>query len=530
MVLFTAVVFVCISAGAIYYMQRILLDNYIEYRKTELRSLAGALDETISSADKIEDNIASDIDLLAANIDGRIIISDLAGKVAYDSKHIRVDKMLDRDKELQIGIQQPTEPLRIRVPNDLEPLFLPPEKLLGYNGNFRDVSIVYFSPIHNQSDIVGQVMIEEQVSSLENYLTRVRDNLIIFMTIIFLITSIVGYIVVQRSIVTPLNKVENICKKVSGGDFTDRLEVRSNDEFVSLARNFNTMVYNLEKITQDMEEKNEGLIHFSKELEARNEELNRKQKIIDFDLRLAHNVQQELLPQSYPKIEGIEISAANFQVGEIGGDCFGFYKIDDKKLGAFIGDVSGKGIAAALVMSMVTILFGQLREQMDYPAKVLGSVNDIMYRHFGSRHSIYLTCFFMTLDIETMTLTFSCAGHNPPFLYRSSLDELVHLESEGFGLGMFSKVIYEENSIKVQPGDKIVLFTDGVVDSRNPDGKMFGLENLKKIITDNAAANSYRLTHFVVEELEEFAGTAPRQDDLTVIIITIQDYRKTGKV
>jgi phosphoserine phosphatase RsbU/P len=146
-----------------------------------------------------------------------------------------------------------------------------------------------------------------------------------------------------------------------------------------------------------------------------------------------------------------------------------------------------------------------------------------MYRHFGSQHSIYLTCFFMTLDTETMTMTYSCAGHTPPILFRPDSGEIINLEAEGFGLGMFSNVIYEEKTMTMLPGDKVILYTDGVTDCRNQTGDMFGHERLLEMIRDNPKANSYRLTHFIVEELEEFAGKASRQDDLTLLVIEIQE-------
>lgn len=528
-ILFLLILYACTTLGVIYYAQKVIFENYMEYRQKELSGLARALDETITqvSPDTFDVMRTRVIDLLASQTDGRIIISDSFGKIYYDSRRIRLGLNLHKKNEMRISDAKRSERLLVRTTSfrqdQLEPQYLSPEKLSMYIGRLDDVSLVYFSPLHLQSDIIGQVMIDEPLAPMSRYITKVRDSLILLMAQIFIVSAVLVYLFVSATIVKPLNSVQELTKKVAQSEFDDRLEMKSSDEIGELARSFNTMVYNLQKITRDIQEQNEGLIHLSSELESRNQDLNRKQKLIDFDLRLAHNIQQELLPQVYPKIDGVVISAANFQVGEIGGDCFDFYKFGDRKLGAFIGDVSGKGIAAALVMSMVTILFSQLKERLKSPARILGNVNDIMYRHFGSQHSIYLTCFFLDLDMDDMKLTFSCAGHNPPFLYRKSTDEVINLESEGFGLGMFSKVLYQENSIDIMPGDKIVLFTDGVVDSRNPDGSMFGFERLVSTVKQYKDANSFRMTHFIVEELEEFAGDAPRQDDLTLLVIEIED-------
>jgi serine phosphatase RsbU (regulator of sigma subunit) len=373
-------------------------------------------------------------------------------------------------------------------------------------------------------------MIIEQMAPLGPAIEHARNTLIKFLLLIYGILTAASYVTVQYTVGRPLMKLASLTKKVAQKDFKERVDFRSNDEIGHLGRTFNTMIYNLEKMIREIEEQNDGLMHLSGELETRNQDLHHKQQLIDYDLRLAHNIQQELLPQVYPKIAGVQISAANFQVGEIGGDCFDFYKLGEKKLGAFIGDVSGKGIAAALVMSMVTILFSQLKDRFDSPAKILSRVNDIMYRHFGSQHSIYLTCFFMTIDTETMTLTYSCAGHMPPLLFRRDTGEVANLEAEGFGLGMFNNIIYEEKTKAVNPGDKIILYTDGITDCRNQTGEMFGHDRLLELIRNNADANSYRLTHFVVEELEEFAGKATRQDDLTLLIIEVQEQGAAPKI
>ncbi len=530
-ILFLLVMFTCTAIGVIHYTQKIVFDNYLEYRQKELSGLARALDETIVqvSPDTFGQVRTRIIDLLASQTNGRIIISDSFGKIYYDSRRIRVGLNLHKKNELRISDGKRTEQFLLRTTNfrkdQLEPQYQTPEKLPRYMSRLDDVSLVYFAPLHLQSEIIGQVMIDEPLSPMTRYITRVRDSILLLMAQIFLVAAALAFLVINNSVVKPLKSVQELTKKVAQSEFDERLELKTGDEIGDLARSFNTMVYNLQKFTSELQDQNAGLIHLSSELEMRNQEMNRKHKLIDFDLRLAHNIQQELLPQVYPRIDGVVISAANFQVGEIGGDCFDFYKFGDKRLGAFIGDVSGKGIAAALVMSMVTILFAQLKDRLTSPARILGNVNDIMYRHFGSQHSIYLTCFFFNLDMEEMKLTYSCAGHNPPIRYRKSTDEVVNLESEGFGLGMFSKVLYEEKTIDVLPGDKIILFTDGVVDTRNMDGGMFGFDRLVSTVKRYKDSNSFRMTHFIVEELEEFAGDAPRQDDLTLIVIEIQEKK-----
>ncbi|HOO55937.1 MAG TPA: SpoIIE family protein phosphatase [bacterium] len=516
---------IAIAVMAANFMQKTILSSHIQDRAQHMASVSNAIDESTSSVSTISaDPFQLRIfDVLASNHPARIIISDLEGKIFYDSKRIRVNMILNIEDELRINHQSANNQLLIRTTDNLKSVYYPPEKLHKFLNNLEDISIVYFAPIHKQSEIVGQIMLVESTLQLAHSVQKTKIKFYFFMAGIFLITASIAFLAVQYSVVKPVGQLTSLTKKIARKDLQDRVDIKSNDELGSLSRSFNTMVYNLEKMIRETEDQNEGLIHLSSELEARNEEINKKMQLIEYDLRLAHNIQQELLPQVYPRIRNLLISAANFPVGEIGGDCFDFYKRDDYMASAFIGDVSGKGIAAALVMSMATILFSQLKDRFESPSQIFSHVNEIMYRHFGSHHSIYLTCFFLNVDTRNMQLTYSCAGHTPPLLFRPETGKIETLEAEGFGLGMFNNVTYQEKSKSVQPGDKIILYTDGVTDCRNNKGEMFGFDRLRDLVLQNPDANTYRLTHFIVEALEDFAGQAPRQDDLTVLIFEIQE-------
>ncbi len=528
--LFVIPVFILIGAGSTHFTQRAIFFQQLNQSRERLGNMALALDESINSVKDFaaDQSLTRSIDMVASHDDSRIIISDNTGWIGYDSKRIRMGLSLNRRDEMKISKNHFKQRFLIRTTDNLRTVYYHPHRIMKFSNRLEDIFLVYFAPLHGQSEVTGQIMIIEPMAELGPSIRHARNNLLVFLAIMFCLVSAVTCLFAFFGFSRPLQEISALTKKVSQKNFKDRVNLRSNDELGHLGRNFNTMIYNLEKMIREIEEQNDGLMHLSGELEARNQELLHKQQLIEYDLRLAHNIQQELLPQVYPKIENVLISAANFQVGEIGGDCFDFYKLGDKKLGAFVGDVSGKGIAAALVMSMVTILFSQLKDRFESPAKILGHVNDIMYRHFGSQHSIYLTCFFMTLDTETMMLNFSCAGHTPPLLFRPETGEMFNLEAEGFGLGMFNNVIYEEKSWHVKRGDKIVLYTDGVTDCRNQNGDMFGHEHLVELVKENPRSNSYRLTHFIVEELEDFAGKAARQDDLTLLIIEIQEKANDG--
>jgi serine phosphatase RsbU (regulator of sigma subunit) len=516
------------TAACAFFIQDAMLDHYLRVRNDHLASVASAVDELIAADIKEAStpDFSRMVDILSLRNPERIIISDMNGLILFDSRRTRTGSNLDLDEEMRIKPDSDAGVLLLRTSENLKAIYLHPKQVFRLLDSSEDVSLVYYAPIRANGGTSGQAMVSESVAKLGPIIRLTRNKLIIFMSALFLATGAAVFFLVNKSVAAPIMKLADLTKRIARKDFQERVDFRTSDEISYLGRSFNTMVYNLEKMVREIEEQNDGLIHLSGELELRNEELNKKQRLIEYDLRLAHRVQQELLPQTYPRIEGVLISAANFQVGEIGGDCFDFYKLDDYRLGAFIGDVSGKGIAAALVMAMSTILFSQLKDRLDEPSVILGRVNEIMYRHFGSQHSIYLTCFFLILDSRNMKLSYSCAGHTPPLLFRPSTGEIFNLESEGFGLGMFNNVAYEQKTIDVMPGDKIILYTDGVTDCRDSDGQMFGHERLVEMVKNNPDSNTYRLTHFIVEELGEFAGAAARQDDLTLLILELENDKK----
>lgn len=517
-------VFAVVSLLSAAYMQRAVVNGYLDEREAFYERAAGDADRAIRALDELSISEAGVfLNDLAGITQIHVVISDLKGVKIYDS--LEPMNMYPPGR-VPVRVNSGNSDTRIRIHTTLhnKSRYEPVENTVRHAGNLDDFDLEYIAPVRSDSNkVIGQVIFSTPLAALDDHIDDLRRDFFLVMAVLFVIVLCVNFALAGRLVSRPLASLSAVCARMGEGRYTERAVVNSGDEIGDLANSFNSLAYNLEKSLRDLEDKNAELIKYSSELENRNQELNRRQRMIEFDLRLAHKIQQELLPQVYPKIDGLQISAANFQVGEIGGDCFDFYKLGDRYLGAFIGDVSGKGISAALVMSMVTILFGQLKDQFKSPGAIQGKVNDIMYRHFGSQHSIYLTCFFLTVDLDEMMLTYSCAGHNPPFLFRPRTGEVIMLDAEGFGLGMFSSVTFEEKRMPVESGDKIILYTDGVVDSRNDKGSMFGQERLIQRVRENPSANSYRLTHFLVEEIEEFAGDTPRQDDLTILIIEIEE-------
>ncbi|MEW6202058.1 MAG: SpoIIE family protein phosphatase [bacterium] len=521
---FFVFIFILTTYGILHYFSIRVFNSYVEGHRAVYLETTKSVNSTLneSTPGPYDAFLISGFDNLTRIIGARMILTDDKGMVFYDSEKVRTGQRMElenvgelKNKRMPIFHLVRTEHVRTE--------YIPLNNKKVSLTRLENTSLRMASPLIKKGNLYGYLVITEPLTVLENELLAIRNHIVLFMLGLLIAVSAVYYLIIRRFLLAPLSQLTVVSQKVARKEFSERVNFSSSDEMGRFGRNFNTMVYNIEKMCHEAEERAEGLMHLSAELEARNQELQRKQRVIEADLQLAHNIQQELLPRVYPQVEGIKIAVANFQYGDVGGDCFDFYRLSPKKLGTFVGDVSGKGISAALVMAMVTILFGQLKERYSTPDEILTKVNEIMYRHFGVQHSIYMTCFFMIVDLEKMCVTFSCAGHTPPLLYCSAENRIISLEAEGFGLGMFAGVNFESKTVPIQRGDKIILYTDGVVETRNTDGVMFGLDRLTQSVKTYPGANSFQLTHFLAEDIGEFAGTVPRGDDLTILVIGIEE-------
>ncbi len=241
------------------------------------------------------------------------------------------------------------------------------------------------------------------------------------------------------------------------------------------------------------------------ELEMMKKELNR-----------AAQIQKDLLPRQNPACENFEIAGLNIPCEQVGGDYFDFIPIDPGRLGIIIADVSGKGISAALLMaSLRAALHVEIRPQIKIDDMAC-RLNDFV--HQSAAVNRFITFFFCELELKTGALRYINAGHNPPILIKRG-GEICRLEPGGFCLGMFPSVVYEASEVCLGAGDTVVLYTDGVTDSRNTENHEFGEENLIALVKKNIKQPADKIVDKVSAELSAFTAGARPFDDMTLIII-----------
>jgi serine phosphatase RsbU (regulator of sigma subunit)/CHASE1-domain containing sensor protein/anti-sigma regulatory factor (Ser/Thr protein kinase) len=257
--------------------------------------------------------------------------------------------------------------------------------------------------------------------------------------------------------------------------------------------------------------------HYSKDLEVANEELESFYYSVEQELGTARSIQHALLPKDLPKLQGWKIAYHYQPAREVGGDFYDFLRLDEGRIGLVIGDVSGKGIAAALVMANTqSVLRAVARRGNIAPGQVLAEANEVLYAYIPS--GTFVTCFYGVLDLESGRLVYANAGHDPPYSQRGG--DAQELRARGMPLGLMPGMPYEEKEAVLAAGDDLLLYSDGLVEAHDPEGDMFGFPRLRKLIMAQSAGSGEELVDFLLAELTRFTGTdSEQEDDITLVTL-----------
>jgi serine phosphatase RsbU (regulator of sigma subunit) len=255
--------------------------------------------------------------------------------------------------------------------------------------------------------------------------------------------------------------------------------------------------------------------------EAR-EQLRRQLIAINNELEMAKRIQLSILPRETPKIEGLDIAARYVPMGSVAGDFYDFIVVDEQHVGILIADVSGHGLPAALIASMLQVaLAGQFAQASD-PARVLGGLNQTLCGKF-SHH--FVTAAYLFVDMEKNSMSYSAAGHPPLLLWHRSTGSASEVTENGLILGYFPKATYSVLRMPVEKGDRVVLYTDGILEAKDPSDEMFGIDRFKQFLGTNHTLGSNEFSDALLEELSLWTGQ-PRgqgqQDDITLLALHLK--------
>ncbi|MDD5654165.1 MAG: SpoIIE family protein phosphatase, partial [Candidatus Omnitrophica bacterium] len=245
------------------------------------------------------------------------------------------------------------------------------------------------------------------------------------------------------------------------------------------------------------------------------QDLAEKQRL-DEEMRMGRQIQVNLLPQRTPQIEGLIVQGLMNPAKEIGGDYYDFISLSGRdELGIVIGDVSGKGVAAGLLMTMAKMAIHALSQQENSPRRILVKANSLLYDQIGGQK--FMTLLYLLWQAKSKTLLYSSAGHEHILIFRHQAQVIEAIQSGGFMLGMMPEidVFLEETHIPFENKDKILLYTDGVTEAQNASGDRFSLSKLKEVFMKHSAKPAAELMQSVKEDVYSFIGEHPQYDDIT---------------
>ncbi len=240
------------------------------------------------------------------------------------------------------------------------------------------------------------------------------------------------------------------------------------------------------------------------------------------ELSIAKDLQVSMLPATCPRISGYEIAAFSESAREVGGDFYDFIEINGNQLGIVIGDVTGKSVSGALVMSASRSIFRMLGEDKLTVSESMIRANRRTKKDIKT--GMFVALLYAVLSAENNRLSLCSAGQTQPVYVSAKTGEAVLVETEGdnFPLGILDEAQYEETRLPLDSGDKVILYTDGVVEAMNPQQEMFGFDRLLAVVKDTQTMSADALLEKIKGEVKEFAGSAIQHDDITVIVIQAQ--------
>ena len=240
-----------------------------------------------------------------------------------------------------------------------------------------------------------------------------------------------------------------------------------------------------------------------------------QRELLEQELEVARRIQQASLPKEMPTLEEWQITPYYQPAREVGGDFYDFLDLADGRLGVVVGDATGKGVPAALMMASTRSTLRAVAQASQSPGDALRRVNDPLATDIPQ--NMFVTCFYAILDPKSGTLSYANAGHDLPYLYHGG--DCQELRARGMPLGLMPKMSYEENEMVLDSGETALFYSDGLVEAHDPEGEMFGFPRLRALIAQHGAEER-SLGEFLMEELYTFVGDGwEQEDDITLLTL-----------
>lgn len=268
----------------------------------------------------------------------------------------------------------------------------------------------------------------------------------------------------------------------------------------------------------------------AKKLQEVNNELSSRNNQLLNDLKVAQRIQRGIIPNSknYIQRKEIQFSSNYSSMESLGGDLYDIIKIDDNIYSFLMADVSGHGVSAALITTMAKVSFNSHTKQNQSTDIICDNVNKELFEFIGDLEH-YLTAYYSILDLETGIFRYTNCGHHPAILHRRSTGEILKLDAYGYLIGSFREIKTEEKQTELQKGDRVILFTDGIIEARNAKGEFYKYDSLVSFIKSQGHLDVKDFVNKLIDDVNAFCGTRPQDDDRAILCFDFIEKMSEGK-
>ena len=325
-------------------------------------------------------------------------------------------------------------------------------------------------------------------------------------------TSVSAFSDVRFVIEDQIARGDKVVSRISGRGTHDRRELL---DIAPTGREIASMAIYIHRISQDKISEEWGTGTGGSELLGqRLEQEMLERERVEQELKVARSIQQASLPKEVPSLEGWHIAPFYRPARQVGGDFYDFHPLSEGRLGLVVGDATGKGVPAALVMSTTCGMLRLAARNYSSPSEMLQLVNEALFPYIPA--NMFVTCFYAILDPRSGRLIYANAGHDLPYLHRNGNAE--ELKARGMPLGLMPEMGYEEKEIVLEGGEVTLLYSDGLVEAHDPQREMFGFPRLQALVAKHGEVGA--LGDFLMEELYTFVGEGwEQEDDITLLTL-----------
>jgi serine phosphatase RsbU (regulator of sigma subunit) len=358
---------------------------------------------------------------------------------------------------------------------------------------------VYTSvPIEENEILLGRLVVAASTRPISEA-RRTSILTVASITAVMVLAGIPATVCVLRRKLRPISVITDHLKSIDFENISLDIPFRSRNEFGFLAETLRAM---------------------GSKLNTAHKELIEKERMTR-ELEIAREIQANILPKEYPRGPLYDLAGSYRSALEVGGDYYDFLDLDDHQLGILIADVSGKSLPGMLVMLLTRDIVKTHARNITEPSELLAIINAELLGNI--KQGMFVTMFFGILNTNTGRFRFASAGHNPLVHVKGQTGQIELIKTKGFPLGMVGQETYRERvergELTLSPDDWLVLYTDGVNEAQNSDGKEFGMVRFTDLVNANRGLQARQFVDAILKEHQSFVGNAPQYDDITLLAV-----------